>query len=98
MRASWRGNVGLHLLHRLNAYLLLAALGFSAWRHRGKSALGRLPQLAFGLGLGQVGVGVANVVLGIPVEVTGLHSALAAALVLVIALQVWRAWPPSRFK
>ena len=30
----------------------------------------------------QVGVGVANVTLGIPVEVTALHSALAAVLVL----------------
>ena len=38
-------------------------------------------------------MGVANGVLGIPVELTGLHSALAAALVLTLALAVREAWP-----
>ena len=41
----------------------------------------------------QGGVGVANVLLRLPVEVTGLHSALAAALVALLALStdaVWR--------
>jgi len=33
-------------------------------------------------------VGIANVVLGLPVEVTGLHSALAAALAATLALGV----------
>jgi len=41
--------------------------------------------LAAGLGLAQIVVGVLNVRLGLPVEVTGLHSALAAALVLSLA-------------
>lgn len=90
---SWRGNVGLHLLHRLNAYLLLALLALGAFRHRGGGALGGLSILALGLGFAQVVVGVANVLLGIPVEVTGLHSALAAALVLVVSLLVWKTWP-----
>jgi NADH dehydrogenase len=51
--------------------------------------------LALGLGLAQVAVGVANVWLGLPVEVTGLHSALAAALVLTLAYAAREAWPPA---
>ncbi len=40
----------------------------------------------------QVLVGIANVLLAIPVEVTGLHSALAAALVLTIGATTRAAW------
>jgi cytochrome c oxidase assembly protein subunit 15 len=78
---SWRGSVGVHLLHRLNGYALvlaLAAAAAAAWNTRLRGAT----VLVLALVLTQVGVGVANVWLGIPVEVTGLHSALAAALVL----------------
>jgi len=42
--------------------------------------------VALALGISQVGVGIANVLLGLPVEVTGLHSALAAALAATLAL------------
>lgn len=79
---SWRGPVGLHLLHRTNGYLLLAALAGLAALCRGAGRLPALARIALGLGLAQVAVGVANVLTGLPVEVTGLHSALAAALVL----------------
>jgi heme A synthase len=41
-----------------------------------------LTTLALALAAAQFIVGVANVLLELPVEVTGLHSALAAALVL----------------
>ena len=56
-------------------------------RSRVGSAAGprRLAQLAAALGVVQVVVGIANVLAGIPVELTGLHSALAAALVLTAA-------------
>ena len=40
----------------------------------------------------QVVVGIANVLLGLPVEVTGLHSALAAALVLTLVFALDEAW------
>jgi cytochrome c oxidase assembly protein subunit 15 len=82
---SFGGTVGLHLLHRCNGYLLLVLLGFTAWRLRGAGALGRVLALAAALAVAQVVVGVLNVRLGLPVEVTGLHSALAAALVLSLA-------------
>jgi cytochrome c oxidase assembly protein subunit 15 len=82
---SFGGAVGLHLLHRSNGYLLALLLGVTALRARGRGALGRVLALAAGLGLAQIVVGVLNVRLGLPVEVTGLHSALAAALVLSLA-------------
>jgi heme A synthase len=49
---------------------------------RGLPRLGRLAALALALGVAQLAAGVANVLLSIPVEVTGLHSLLAALLVL----------------
>jgi cytochrome c oxidase assembly protein subunit 15 len=90
---SWRGSVGLHLLHRSNGYLLVAALCAAAIALRRDPRVGRAAALALALGLAQLIVGVANVMLGIPVEVTGLHSALAAALVLTVGGSVRAAWP-----
>jgi cytochrome c oxidase assembly protein subunit 15 len=81
---AWRGSVGLHLAHRWNAYLLVAALVGAALAARGVPRVGGLALLAFGLGLAQAAAGVANVLLGIPVEVTGLHSGLSALLVLTL--------------
>ena len=85
---SWGGLVGLHLFHRLNGYALLAALLCLAWLARGTRLAGAGWALA-ALGLAQVAVGAANVLSGIPVEVTGLHSFLATALVLV-GTAAWR--------
>jgi heme a synthase len=82
---SFSGAVGLHLLHRLNGYALLGLLGLAAWAARGQGSVGRALAAAAALGVAQLVVGVLNVRLGLPVEVTGLHSALAAALVLCLA-------------
>ena len=81
---TFGGSVGLHLFHRLNGYAFCAALAVLAALGRGSGRFSRLSALALGLALLQVVVGVANVLLGLPVEVTGLHSALAAALVLTL--------------
>lgn len=81
---SLRGNVGLHLVHRWNGTLLAVALLALAWIGRRTPGLARLLLLAAALGVAQTVVGIANVLLAIPVEVTGLHSALAAALVLTV--------------
>jgi cytochrome c oxidase assembly protein subunit 15 len=80
---SFEGAQGLHLLHRTNAYLLLAALGVCAVLGRREPRVSRLTALALALGLVQVGLGVANVLLRLPVEVTALHSAGAAGLILL---------------
>jgi cytochrome c oxidase assembly protein subunit 15 len=82
---AWDGSVGLHLLHRMNGYALLLALAVAAYSARGLPRVGVLSAAAFLLGALQVVVGVSNVLLGIPVEVTGLHSLLAALLILTIA-------------
>ncbi|MEE9606821.1 MAG: COX15/CtaA family protein [Myxococcota bacterium] len=85
---SWSGNAGLHQLHRLTGYALLGALAAAAIACRRDPVLRRLSGLALALGVVQVGVGISNVLLRIPVELTGLHSALAAALVLTLAVEV----------
>ena len=46
----------------------------------------------------QVVVGIANVLLQVPVEITGLHSALAAGLICSLGVsvrEVWRASDPT---
>jgi cytochrome c oxidase assembly protein subunit 15 len=66
-----------------NALALLAGLAALAWLTRRSARLGRLARASVYIALLQIAVGVLNVMLRLPVEVTGLHSALAAALVLV---------------
>jgi cytochrome c oxidase assembly protein subunit 15 len=91
---TWRGVVGLHLLHRWNAVALALAVAVAAWIARSEARVGRSAALAALLVGLQLAVGVANVLLGIPVEITGLHSALAAALVLTLGSAVYLAWLP----
>ena len=65
---------------------------------RSSPRLRQKTRLALALAVAQVGVGVANVLLALPVEVTGLHSALASALTLCVALATRTAWqgtPPD---
>jgi cytochrome c oxidase assembly protein subunit 15 len=85
---TWGGSVGLHLLHRFNAYLLVTLLAIAALVCRREPDLRKPTALALIFGLCEVTVGVANVLLGIPAEITGLHTALAAALVLSLTLAV----------
>jgi len=81
------GLVGLQALHRLGAYVLVALL-VAVWASTRRSpdatlrAIGRaLP----GLGLLQAALGVANVLLGLPVWISALHLA-NAALILALAI------------
>jgi cytochrome c oxidase assembly protein subunit 15 len=79
------GPVGLHVIHRLGACALVVAVAALAWRTRRAPEIGRLARAALALVLAQVAVGAANVLASLPVELTGLHTGLAAALVLVHA-------------
>ncbi len=89
---SWSGPVGLQVHHRLNGYLLVSAVAVAwALARRSPRLRGPTSALLF-LVLLQLAVGVANVLLGLPVEVTGLHSALAAGLVLTTTWAVREAW------
>ena len=83
---TFRGPVGLHLLHRSNAYLMLLVVGLATWLCRGLPRLRGIAALLLGALTAQAAVGVANVKFGLPVEITGLHSALATVLVLTTAM------------
>ncbi len=89
---AFNGNVGLHILHRMNGYTLLATLGAAALVSRREASLRRITALALLLGCAQVTAGIVNVLLAIPVEVTAIHSALAAGLVLTLTAAVRAAW------
>ncbi|MDJ0852147.1 MAG: COX15/CtaA family protein [Myxococcota bacterium] len=92
---TFEGAVGLQLLHRINGAALVVGLVLAALATRGEAPLlRRAAQVALGLGLAQVCVGAANVLLRLPVEVTGLHSALAAALVLTATVALRESWAP----
>lgn len=93
---TWHGGVGVHLLHRMNGYLFTLTLAMTCVAARWVAGLGRILGVALTLALCQVAVGIANVRLGLPVEVTGLHSALAAGLVLALAAATRRAWAIPR--
>jgi len=81
------GLVGLQMAHRYGAYLLVALLGWVAVRAgMARDVTTRnLGRSLFLLVLAQAGIGVANVLLGIPVWVSALHLA-NAALMLALAL------------
>jgi cytochrome c oxidase assembly protein subunit 15 len=81
-----RGLVGIHVLHRANGLLLLGALAWLMWCTRHAPRLGPLARGLTRLVLLQIAVGIANVLLRLPVEVTALHSALAAVIFLGTAL------------
>lgn len=89
---TWQGVRGLHVLHRTLGYACLVAILGAAWIGRGAPAIRRWLCVAALLVVAQVGVGVANVLLRLPVEVTGLHSALAAGLVCTMGVGVREAW------
>ena len=92
---TWGGVVGLHLFHRIAAYALIVCLGVAAFSCRRDRRLRGTTALAFALGILQGFVGVASVRNGIPIELTGLHTALAAALVLTVACALHEAWSTS---
>ncbi|MBW2243824.1 MAG: heme A synthase [Deltaproteobacteria bacterium] len=86
------GPQGVHVLHRLSAYALIPLLAICAWRTRGIPRLAFWHAAALLIGIAQVVVGIANVLLRLPAEVTGLHSALAASLVLALAMATRETW------
>jgi cytochrome c oxidase assembly protein subunit 15 len=76
--------VGLHVHHRANAYLLAAFIVWMAVATHRLPALAGRAKVALALVLVQMGVGIANVLLELRVEITALHTALAGALVLTL--------------
>lgn len=87
------GLVGLQVLHRWGAYLLVAAMIVVAVRARTAPdpALRAGGPLALGLTLAQVAVGVTNVFLAVPVWLSAVHLALATALLATLVTLTFRA-------
>jgi cytochrome c oxidase assembly protein subunit 15 len=83
-----QGLVGIHVLHRLNGFLLLACAAGLWWTSRRAGRVGTLSWTVLRLLIFQVGVGILNVLMRLPVELTGLHTALAAAVALGVALLI----------
>lgn len=81
---SFSGGVGLHLLHRTNAYLLVLTIGVALWLNRRHPGVARALRFTAVLVFAQVLLGIANVKLGLRVEVTGLHTLVAALLALSV--------------
>ena len=84
---EFTGLVGLQMAHRLGAYLLIALLAWVAVRAGAARDVTtrNLGRAMFLLVLAQGAIGVANVLLGIPVWVSALHLG-NAALLLALAL------------
>jgi cytochrome c oxidase assembly protein subunit 15 len=89
---TWQGSVGIHLAHRSAAYLVLAILAGAALSVRRPPPLRRALGAAFLLACVQAGVGIASVLLRLPVELAGLHTGLAAALVATLGFATHEAW------
>lgn len=88
MAPSFTGLVGLHVLHRFCAYALCASYLLLTWLTRHAGFTGRLVRSGMRLLLLQLAFGVLNVLLRLPIELTALHSAVAAGIVLVTGLVV----------
>lgn len=87
----WDGIVGLQIFHRLGAYTLAAIAVALFLATRGVEGLRRPGELVLALVLGQVMVGIVNVLLAMPVEIAILHSAVADLIVLASAWTLTRA-------
>jgi cytochrome c oxidase assembly protein subunit 15 len=86
------GLVGLQVLHRLGAYALALVLGAVALlaRRAPDAPVRGIARALPWLVLGQLAIGVANVVMGIPVWVSALHLANATAILALLLIATFR--------
>ncbi len=89
---TWSGIQGLHVFHRTVGYITVFAIAAAAWLARSHAGSRRWLLVAAIFAACQVAVGVANVLLRLPVEVTATHSALAAGLVCTMGVSVREVW------
>jgi len=87
----------IHFVHRLGAFLLGLVLVLLAWRHW--KAPGLRPWLGGLLGVYsvQLGLGIANVLMWLPLWLALLHTAGAVAMVATLVLAVWH-WRESSIR
>ncbi len=87
----------IHFGHRLGAFLLGLVLVLLAWRHWKEPGL--RPWLGGLLGVYsvQLGIGIANVLMWLPLWLALLHTAGAVAMVATLAMAVWH-WRESSIR
>jgi cytochrome c oxidase assembly protein subunit 15 len=81
---SFAALTAIHYTHRLTAYLLFIALGFTAWQLSKVVALKRYANWLIALAVWQFFTGVTNAVMGWPLFAALAHTAGAAGLVMVM--------------
>lgn len=87
------GRVAIHVSHRLGAMLVLAyfiLLLVAMWRRREQSGLARPVVLVVLALVAQISLGLANVVLHIPLAVAVAHNAMGVGLLLSVIHLIWR--------
>ncbi|MBB5321816.1 COX15/CtaA family protein [Marinobacter oulmenensis] len=87
------GRVAIHVTHRVGALVVLGYLGtllLMLWRRRADNGLERPIQLVALALAAQVALGLANVLLHIPLPVAVAHNAMGAGLLLSVVYLVWR--------
>lgn len=87
------GRVAIHVTHRLGAMVVLAwftVLLALMWQRRGASGLDRSIILVAAVLAAQIALGLANVLLHIPLSIAVAHNAMGAGLLLAVIHLVWR--------
>ena len=87
---SFAGLTAIHFVHRCMAALVLAALGWLAWRLNAVAGLRVPARWIAALAVVQLASGLGNVVLGWPLAAALLHTGGAAGLVVVLTWTVAR--------
>ena len=87
------GRVAIHVSHRVGALVVLAyfsVLLALMWARRQSNRLGAPVLLVAGLLLAQIALGLANIILYIPLAVAVAHNATGALLLLSVIHLIWR--------
>lgn len=87
------GRVAIHVSHRLGALVVLGyftVLLAVMWRRRGNSGLDRAIQWVAVALVAQIALGLANVILHIPLAIAVAHNAMGAGLLLAVVHLIWR--------
>jgi cytochrome c oxidase assembly protein subunit 15 len=89
---TMQGLVGIQMAHRFGAYLLTAYLLVVVWlaRRSRDPVVSSVGPILLGLALGQAGIGVLNLWLGIQVWLSALHLANAAGMLAVAIASTFR--------
>ncbi len=88
---TFKGIIGLHVIHRLGAYIVFVLAAINLYLMKSRSGSDRLRKLAggiFGMVLVQVGIGIANVLFHTPPLIAVAHLAMATAILSLIVRQI----------